>query len=308
MKRWLIFACVIALSVGGVVYAVRRKSQARVGPEALLDLIAGVQRESTRVPARLTRISDQDEIAAGDEFAVHEMSEKLEPADREMERYIQEVGHNLAIRAHRLLPYRFHYLPAPGFVNAFALPGGHVFIGRGLIQLMDSEDELAAVLGHEIEHIDQRHCVERLQVEATLRKLHLGLAGELAKIPIAVFQAGYTKEQELEADREGTRLEVASGYSPMGAVRLFEAFQRTMRTGPQHPRTPQEEAARIALHTLGEYFRSHPWPDERIAQVQRMIASEHWQDRLKERPLRIRVAAPKPAPAATAPVVPRPKK
>ena len=111
------------------------------------------------------------------------------------------------------MPYRFHYVDQPWVVNAFALPGGHVFIGKGLISLMDSEDELAAVLGHEVEHIDYHHAAERVQTEQALRKVPLGV---LVAIPVEVFEAGYSKDEELEADREGTRLAVAAGYSPLG--------------------------------------------------------------------------------------------
>jgi predicted Zn-dependent protease len=69
------------------------------------------------------------------------------------------------------------------------------------MELMDSEDELASVLGHEIEHIDHYHCAERVQLEARARKLRLGALAVLAAIPIEVFQVGYSKAQELEADR-----------------------------------------------------------------------------------------------------------
>src|SRR5256884_9660442 len=88
---------------------------------------------------------------------------------------------------------------------------------------MDSEDQLAAVLGHEIEHIDHYHCAERVQQEHALRKIPLA---ELFVLPIEIFQAGYSKDQELEADREGTRLAVEAGYSANGAIRMFETFQR----------------------------------------------------------------------------------
>ena len=74
------------------------------------------------------------------------------------------------------------------------------------MDLMDSEDELAAILGHEIEHIDHYHCAERVQLEVRLR--HLPLRG-LFELPVRLFEAGYSKDQELEADREGTRLAVA---------------------------------------------------------------------------------------------------
>jgi predicted Zn-dependent protease len=141
---------------------------------------------------------------------------------------------------------------------------------------MDSEDELAAVLGHEIEHIDHYHCAERAQQEQALRKLPLG---GLAAIPVFVFEAGYSKDQELEADREGTRLAVNAGYSANGAVRMFEAFDRMYqryRTQQARATSPQEELSDVVMQTLEGYFRSHPLPSERIAQIQKVIASEGW--------------------------------
>jgi predicted Zn-dependent protease len=84
------------------------------------------------------------------------MGKAQDPDDVVVEAYVQKIGAQVAARAQRKLPYRFHYIPEDHFRNAFALPGGHVFIGKGLLDLMDSEDQLAAVLGHEIEHIDRR--------------------------------------------------------------------------------------------------------------------------------------------------------
>jgi predicted Zn-dependent protease len=138
---------------------------------------------------------------------------------------------------------------------------------------MDSEDELAAVLGHEIEHIDHYHCAERAQRELALRHIPLG---ELISLPMQVFEAGYSKDQELEADREGTRLAVATGYSASGAIRMFEVFARLHEEYEGTDKTPQDEAARVAQQTLEGYFRSHPLPAERIAQIQKLIASENW--------------------------------
>src|SRR5262249_56929954 len=102
--------------------------------------------------------------------------------------------------AGRKLDLRFHYVPAANFVNAFALPGGHVFLGKGMLRLMDSEDELASVLGHEVEHVDNYHCNDRVALQARLK--HLPLGG-LVTLPVELFQAGYSKEQEMEADRDG---------------------------------------------------------------------------------------------------------
>ncbi len=138
---------------------------------------------------------------------------------------------------------------------------------------MDSEDELAAVIGHEIEHIDHYHCAERVQQEQALRRIPLG---ELIALPVEVFEAGYNKDQEMEADREGTRLAVEAGYSANAAIRMFEAFQRLYDEYLNPAKTPQQELSEVTMQTIEGYFRSHPLPSERIAQIRNLIASEGW--------------------------------
>ena len=279
MKHWIALAAILVLGLGAIVFSQRRKVDSGASPAAILYLIADTEHELTRMPVRFTRISDDDEIRAGDELAngyIPEGRDKPAAEVTEIQAYLNQVGFRLAANAHRKLPYRFHYVPDQGFVNAFALPGGHVYIGAGLLALMDSEDQLAAVLGHEIEHIDHYHCAERLQVEQALRKVPLA---ELVALPIGIFQAGYSKDQELEADREGTRLAVEAGYSASGAIRMFETFQRLYDEVHARAKTPQDELSQVAIDTLQGYFRSHPLPSERIAQVNGMIAGSAWQNR-----------------------------
>ncbi len=93
-----------------------------------------------------------------------------------------------------------------------------MFVGEGLLDLMSSEDQLAFILGHELDTFDHYHCAERVQVEARLRNLKLGIMGALIQIPLEVWEAGYSKDEEREADREGLRLSVLSGYSPYGTA------------------------------------------------------------------------------------------
>ncbi|HKS76411.1 MAG TPA: M48 family metalloprotease [Terriglobales bacterium] len=276
MKRWIILAAIVALGLGAIFVSERRKVDVPPGPAAMLYLVADTEQELTRMPVRFTRMTDQGEVAIGNEMAKgYNWTDGRErtPEDAEVERYLNQVGARLAPQAHRKLPYKFHYIHDLGFINAFALPGGHVYVGAGLLSLMDSEDELASVIGHEIEHIDHYHCAERVQQEQALRKLPLG---GLVAIPVQVFEAGYSKDQELEADREGTRLAVGAGYSANGAIRMFETFQRLYQQVQNRSRTPEEELSQVAWETLQGYFRSHPLPSERIEQINRMIASEHW--------------------------------
>ena len=273
MKRWLGIGITLLLLLAALVLSQTRRIDAPVGPNAVLYLIADTERELTRLPMAYTRISDSDEIRIGDGIAAAEQS-RLSDEDKVIEAYVKTVGSRIAANAHRKLPYRFHYIPERYFVNAFALPGGHVFIGAGLLALMDNEDELASVLAHEVEHIDHYHCAERLQVEAAVRKIPLG---GVVEIPIELFQAGYNKDQELEADREGTRLAVKAGYSPEGAIQLFAKFQKMEEQFDSgKPSGPAEEMSGAAIEVLTGYFRSHPPSSDRIAQIRSLIAQERW--------------------------------
>jgi predicted Zn-dependent protease len=275
MKRWVALAGILILGVAAMVVTERRKVDVGASPEALLNFVADGERDLTRMPMRFTRMPDEEEIRIGNELANSYLEGQGKPPEEDVmvSDDLTRVGEQVASHAHRKLPYKFHYIAQQGMVNAFAVPGGHVFVGAGLLALMDSEDELAAVLGHEIEHIDHYHCAERVQWEQAMRRIPLG---GLISLPMQVFEAGYTKDQELEADREGTRLAVESGYSANGAIRMFETFARLFQENQSAAKTPQDEAARVAQEALEGYFRSHPLPSERIAQVQKLIASERW--------------------------------
>jgi len=279
MTRWISFAGVVVLGIAAAVWSERRNVDVEASPAALLYLVADTEQELTRMPVHFTRMTDAEEIRIGDEIAKMysgDVEEDQQKKKGEIEKYLGEVGGKLALHAHRILPYRFHYVPSDSMINAFALPGGHVYVGAGLLAMMDSEDELAAVLGHEIEHIDHYHCADRAQQEQALRRIPLG---GLVAIPVFIFEAGYTKDQELEADREGTRLAVEAGYSANGAVRMFEAMDRMYqqyRLRQTRPASPQQEWSDVAMQTLEGYFRSHPLPSERVAQIQKMIAAESW--------------------------------
>ncbi len=285
MKRYFALAVILASALAALVFCERRHIEAKVSPAPILYFVADTERELTRIPVSLTRVPEHREIKIGDEMAQRYLdSQRVENTseNREIAAYVSEVGARVAQHAHRKLPYKFHYIPEEYFVNAFSLPGGHVFIGKGLLELMDTEDELANILGHEVEHADLGHCIERVQIEAGIQKLPLG---SIAQFPVAIFEAGYTKDQELEADREGAKLAEAAGYSAEGAISMFRKFQklqeevRRYRTqGPQRTvlTLPVEIGNVVVLKTLEGYFRSHPPESERIAQMERLIAAEHW--------------------------------
>jgi len=295
MKRWLAMILVLGAAAAALYYLQGRKTETHVGPEAMLNALAETQREISRLPAGVVRLSDAEEITAGDAMAQNYLARRghLSAADAEIENYVADVGHAVATHARRKFDYKFYYLPDAHFVNAFALPGGHVFLGKGMLQLMDSEDELASVLGHEVEHVENYHCNDRVAIEARLR--HVPLGG-LVALPVKLFQAGYSKEQEMEADRDGAGLAVMAGYSPQGAVRMFQAFAKLHRAYVTKAQSPDQEFSQVALQGIADYFRSHPSPEEREAQIRRVMASRQW-PQPTEKKLRI---GPEPAKTAAA--------
>ena len=289
MKRAIAFVAVLLVGVAGLYFSQRRHDPTPVSANAVVAMAADAQRDLTRAPMRLTRLSDEEEIAVGKELAAQYSipDEKLTSEEQALNGYVQRVGGKVSLHAHRRLPYSFHLVPDRAMINAFSLPGGPVYVGEGLLDLMTSEDELAAVLGHEIEHIDHYHCAERVQVEARLRNLNLGIVGAIVQIPLQVWEAGYNKDEEFEADREGMRLAVLSDYSPYGAVSLFERFSKLHNEYVIHAQSPEEELSQLAIQSLQGYFRSHPLPSERLAQANSLIVQENWQDRRTQRPFRV---------------------
>ena len=287
MSRWLALTAIVGTLIVSLVVAERRKAAAPVGAQALLTVVANAERDATRIPARVTRLSDAEEIEAGDRiaagYAASRLGSETPAAVSDAAACVEGLGAHVAAWANRRIPYRFHLLADRNFVNAFAVPGGHVFIGAGLLAVMDSEDELAAVLGHEVAHIDDYHAAERLQTKRALGTIPI--AGVLAAIPVEILQAGYSKEQELEADRDGTALAVAGGYSPSGAVRMLDTFARREPLPPAgRPASPAREAGELAAGLLAGYFRSHPYAVERAAAIRRLSAERGWPSH-RERPL-----------------------
>lgn len=223
--------------------------------------------------------SKEDEIAVDKQHSPHQFSEDYGVAqDRALNTYVSEVGKNLTSRSHRPdMPYSFQVVNA-NYVNAYAFPGGSIACTRGILLDLDSEDELAALLGHETGHVNARHYAES-QAKGTLVQLAgMGLAvaastkgaqyGELANI-LSQFGGGallshYSRENEREADALGMEYMLKGGYNPQGMVDLMD-----MLNG-QHKSKPN------ALELM---FATHPMSSERLATAKnRLQATPTYQD------------------------------
>ena len=191
----------------------------------------------TAVAQTLASISDADEIRLGqilaDDFIAQEGMQPT-PQTTKLDAYLQTVGDKVAVHAQRKIPYRFRFDPSPSFRSAVGLPGGQVFVGAGILAYMDSEDQLAMVLGHEIEHIDLSQCRDRLA--KTLDEQHLAPA-TATKMRVDPFLPGYGREGELAADREGVKLAMQAGYSGESAIRLLQTY---IILGDNMPNSPKE--------------------------------------------------------------------
>jgi predicted Zn-dependent protease len=289
--RRIVGVCLLVAGAVVLLLLQRRLVTTRITPDPLLYLVADTERELERMPLALTRVSEQEENRIGQELA---RSYGLAPArlDKEAQQiaeYVQQVGMRLAARVKRKgIQYRFFYLDDTSFVNAGALPGGQIVIGRGLLALCETEDKLASILGHEIAHVDERHAIERLQYE--LKSKQLGMRGlyRLAQFGVILYQAGYTKEKEAEADRAGLALAVEAGYSPQGAIDVMRRFDRLHGRPERVATSPVDEILQMPGRSLGAYFRSHPPPLERIATLEKEIRARGWNAQQAQKPLAVR--------------------
>jgi predicted Zn-dependent protease len=292
MKRGVVFAiffAVLGVSLAGLYWSQRRAKSRPVSANAVLNIVADAQRDVARIPMHFTRLSDEQEIAIGRNLAANYSGIiiKLTPEEEALQKYVQRVGGTVAVHAHRHLDYNFHLIPDHNMINAFSLPGGPVYVGEGMLDQMETEDELAAILAHEVEHIDHYHCIERVQIEAKLKNLDLEVVGQLLQIPLEFWQAGYNKDEEFEADREGVRLAVVSGYSPYGAVTLFTRLAKLCNEYVIQAQSPEQELSDLAIQSITGYFRSHPLPSERLDQINRLIAEEHWENHKEQKPFHV---------------------
>ena len=217
--------------------------------------------------------SEEQEIALGRKANAEVLKEYTVYPDKALQSYVQEVGRAVAANSHRPeLIYRFAVVDSKE-VNAFALPGGYIYITRGMLAYLNSESELAAVLGHEVGHVTARHSVRQY---STARAANMGLllgsillpqlgslgssaANQLLGLFGNALLSGYGREHELEADRLGAEYLARSNYGPeamldvIGVLKDQQLFDKQLAA--EEGRKPR------AYHGL---FASHPDHDTRL--------------------------------------------
>ncbi len=212
----------------------------RLSIAALIVLFAGLQACAVNPVTgkrELSLVTEANEIQLGQQnyLPMQQSQGGIYDVDPELTAYVSDVGQRLAAVSDRPLPYEFVVLNN-SVPNAWALPGGKIAINRGLLTELDTEAELAAVLGHEVVHAAARHSAQQM-TRATLLQLgmlgvgiaasdsdYAGLIVGSASVGAQLINSAYGRGAELEADRYGMRYMSAAGYDPQGAVRLQETF------------------------------------------------------------------------------------
>lgn len=262
----LLLGCAAAVSFGQL--------DADVGLESARAIWADILRDADAFGLEATRVSPASEMQLGDQLAAQIAN--WAPEDPGATRYVQSVGATLLPGVRRKeIQYHFHVIRSP-MINAFALPGGHIYVATGLLDFLRSEAELAAVLGHEISHVDLRHAISRYQYQLAARRIGAADAGAIVEIAHALVAIGYTQDQELEADASGERLAVEAGYDPDAMIPVFHRMQARFgeRTRAQAT-TPAGEAGGAVADLIGSYFRTHPPSAERARQLSSLLARNH---------------------------------
>lgn len=227
-------------------------------------------------------IGEKEEIAIGRDMAARLLGAAPLVADARLQRYVNHVGRWLASQTERAdLPWHFGVLDAPQ-LNAFAVPGGTIFVTRGLVARMRNEAELAGVLSHEIAHVLRKHHLKAIQKHA-----QTALAGEalataiqdarssardkLISFGTEMYSRGLDKSDEIEADRLGVVIAARAGYDAYGLPAVLQTLQSM---------NPQDSA--IAL-----MFKTHPPAGDRLEalseKMQPVLDAHSAQPQLAER-------------------------
>ena len=218
----------------------------------------------------LSFIGEQQEIQMGQEADQQIQTSFGAYDDAELQQYVQSLGARLAAASERPdLPWTFRVLDDPT-VNAFALPGGFVYVTRGILTHLRSEAELAGVLGHEIAHITARHSVNQIS-KAQLTQLGFGLGmilvpelrpfGDLASAGMQLLFLKYSRDDESQADELGLRYMTRLDYDPRELADAMRMLARSSEIQGGSGRVP-------------EWMASHPDPGNRAARIESLVQME----------------------------------
>jgi predicted Zn-dependent protease len=179
-------------------------------------------------------ISTPEEVEIGKQVASDVESKEKILKNSTVQSYVDGVGQKIVRGCDRTdIEYTFKVIDKDE-INAFACPGGFIYVYTGLLDILDNEAQLAAVLSHEISHLVARHSVKKLQniygysilAQIALGDKAQGAAGEIVNVAAMLVLQGYSRDNEFEADRYGILYTKNAGYNPQGMIQVFEKFKK----------------------------------------------------------------------------------
>ncbi|WP_137886267.1 M48 family metalloprotease [Pseudomonas sp. 2FE] len=238
----------------------------------LLAAVSGCALNPATGESNFVMMSERQELDLGRSYSQEIAKQYPRYADEKLQAYVQQVGERVAQHSHRSnLSYRFTVIDSPD-INAFALPGGYIYIHRGLLAYLSSEAELAAVLGHEVGHVTARHSVQQqsqsqawgLLGQAVAIGTGVGAAGDLTGALGSAFVRGYGRDMELQADGLGAQYLARSGYDPQAMIEVVEVLKSQDDFARDQAAKSGQPAPASGYHGL---FDTHPGNDQRLQQV-----------------------------------------
>src|SRR5687767_3526424 len=204
-------------------------------PATLIAVLVTCARNPVTGRRELSLISESQEVSMGQE-AAKQVAASIPPvADDALQRYVSGLGMQLARASERPnLPWTFQVIDDPQ-VNAFALPGGPIFVTRGILSHMNSEAQLVSVLGHEIGHITAKHSVSQMSqaqlaqiglIAAVVVKPELAGFGNIASQGLGLLFLKFGRDDERQSDDLGFKYMTAAGYSPTEMAEMFRTLER----------------------------------------------------------------------------------
>lgn len=212
-------------------------------------------------------MSEAQEVQLGQEMDPHVKREMGVYEDAQLQRYVSDIGLRLARASERPnLPWQFTVVDEPA-VNAFALPGGKIYVTRGILAFLHDEEQLAGVLGHEIGHVTARHSAQQYTkatgagIGLTLLSIFVPETRPLqgaAETALGVLFLKYGRDDEIQADRLGVQYTGKTGWNPSGVAGMLRTLQRLDEASGSRKGVPN-------------WLSTHPAPADRVQQVQRFI-------------------------------------
>ena len=239
----------------------------------LLLVLGGCAQNPVSGRPNFVTMSEDQEVQTGRQEDAKVRQEYGVYGDKALQRYVNEVGQRMGKVSHRpTLQYSYVVVDSPE-INAFALPGGYIYITRGILSYLNSEAELAAVLGHETGHVTARHSVQQMgaataaSVGATLLGVFVPVlrnqVGDTAvNLLGSALLSGYGREHELEADRLAAEYLLRTGYDPQAMIKVVGALKNQELFDAAIAKSEGREPR--AYHGL---FASHPDNDTRLQEV-----------------------------------------